>query len=360
MTQLGVQGSGSLREFVSGWLAETGIHADSVDDRSYGDSHLRGHPHDETGPVVVVAPDADNSETVVETAGELIMAANRAGQTGSHLLVVTPSQEAARWARDILEVPYANRRAPDRHQLYSIPTYVYTSAGDIVVTKRDAPSPYWTVSGDGRRALYSGGQCLAAGPITAPITSYSFETPRVTTHGDSLAVTDPDGDIRETNRSLADCADEYQAVRRPIVPRLPLFCAKETIAYRDGSSLVEPIRSQSWAENSTRLSWEEHCERAVNTFLETYTIPDDTRDSSETGRFIEYFLAWYDKQTTCRRPAQMTVACILSDRLPSVEDIPPTMPDDRSWWLPTIDLSLEIAHSCSSAEAPHEDISDHN
>jgi hypothetical protein len=355
MTQLGVQSGGSLTAFVSGWLAERGVHADSVDDRSYGDPHLRGHPHDETGPVVVVAPDAENSETAVETAGELIMAANRARQTGSHLLVVTPSQATARWARDVLEVPYATRRAPDRHQLYSIPAYVYTNAGDIVVTKRDAPSPYWTVAGDGRRALSRGEQCLAAGPITAPITSYSFETPRVTTQGDSLAVTGPDGDIRETNRSLADCADEYQAVRRPIVPTHPLFCAEVTIVYRDGSSLVEPIRSRSWAENSTRSLWRDRCERAVNTFLETYTISDYAGDSSETDRFLEYFLAWYDGQTTCGRPAQRTVARILSDRSHPFGDTTPTMPDDRSWWLPTIDLPLEIAHSCSSAETPPED-----
>jgi len=358
MTQLGVQSGESFIDFVSGWLAETGIHADTVDDRSYGEPHLRGHPHDETGPVVAVAPDSDGSEAVVETAGELIMAANRARQTGSHLLVVTPSQKAAWWARDVLEVPYANRRAPDRHQLYSIPAYVYTNAGDIVVIKRDSPSPYWVVTDDGRRALYAEDQCLAAGPITAPLTSYSFETPRVTTHRDLLAIVGRDGRIRQTVPSLADCADEYQAVRRPIMPTHPLFCAKVTIAYRDGSSLVEPIRSRSLANNSTLLR-KKRCERAVESFLKTYTISNHTSDDIGTGQFIEYFLAWYDEQTMCRRPPVKRVARTLSISLhPRIDTLEPSVLDDRSWWLPTIDLSLETAHGCSSATVAHEEVSD--
>ncbi|SFC59553.1 hypothetical protein SAMN05444422_11197 [Halobiforma haloterrestris] len=357
MTELGVQTGGSLRAFTGGWLEETGYHAETLDERSRGDPHFRGHPNDDAddGPVVLVDPNGESSDQVVGTAGELIMAANRALREGSHLLVVTPSRETAQWARDVLEVPYASRRTRDVQQVYSIPAFVYTGDGDIVVTERESQPLYWTVS-DGQRSLYAGDRCLASGPVTAPLSSYTFETPRLTKRGDSMIVLNDDRSVRERRPSLAACATDYRAVRRPVLPIQPLFCTDVTVAYRAGSSLVEPIRSQRWDDGRTLESRRRHYKRALETFLETYTVGVSAQSSRTAPRFFERFLTWYDGRITWPVPTRDRLSRALPNWVHARTDTrEPVVLENRSWWLPVADLPLAIAHGRSSDASAHHD-----
>jgi len=92
----------SLGGWLSRWCQELTGHGTRIADRRRGDPHLRGGPHGKTAPVVIVDPTASATETAIDTAGELIMAANRAVRAGNHLLVVlSPRQPQPRRGPDV-------------------------------------------------------------------------------------------------------------------------------------------------------------------------------------------------------------------------------------------------------------------
>lgn len=346
MTLLGVQDGNSIPDFVDGWLSESGITHESVADRSRGDPHFRGHPHDPEGPVVVADPEADPTENILTSAGGLIMAANRARRSDAHLLVITPSEQTAEWARDVLTVPYL-RRQGDTAQLYTVPMDIQTVQGDVVVAPRESDPVYWTVSDTGRRAVYQGDRCLASGPVTEPIASYAFEAPRVRKRDGSLYVMTPEGDVRKRFASAEALHAEYLGVPRPIMPVRPLFCTDVTVAARDGSSLREPPVPFGQFEGSDHQRRPEHYKRGLVEFIETYTRRTSTQPSADTStapRFVEQFRRWYDGHSTRSPPSRLRVADQI-DQLRGRSEITDAGALTRhSWWTPADSLPLALAH----------------
>ncbi|MDB2276503.1 hypothetical protein PM022_18615 [Halorubrum ezzemoulense] len=346
MTRIGVQDGSSITDFVDGWLSESGITHESVTDRSSGDPHFRGHPHDAAGPVAVVDPEADVTDDVLTSAGELIMAANRARRADAHLLVITPSEHAAEWARDVLTVPYV-RRQGHTAQLYTVPMDIHTTRGDVVVALRESDPVYWTVSDTGRRAVYQGDRCLASGPVTEPIVSYAFEAPRVRKRDGSLRVVTPAGDVRSQFASAEALHAEYLGVPRPILPVRPLFCADVTVAARTGSSLREPPVPFNQFEGTNHQRRRDHHKRGLAEFLELYTRRTPTQRSADTStapRFAEQFQHWYDGQSTRSPPSRLRVADQIGQLRGRSEITDADALTRHSWWTPAESLPLALAH----------------
>jgi len=336
----------SLLEFTECWLTDVGAYSKTLDNRLLGDAHIRGHPNDTNGPVVLVDPKNGNGATSspIETAGELIMAANKAVANNSHLLVVTPSPETAEWARGVLDVPYASRLGADSYQLYTVPAAVVTDSGELIITDRESPPAYWSVSGGRQQSLRADSRELASGPLAAPLSSYHFATPRVQSHGDAVAVLHPDGTTRETVSTLVACKADYRFVRCPIAPIEPLFCEAVTVVYRDGSELIEPLRSQDWTDDAGISPRERHFECALETFAETYTFSASA--DTATPAFFERFLMWYDSHSTHNIPYGSLLTRLLSRQYAVRRDTSgnPAAVEGRRWWISTDDLRLSIAH----------------
>ncbi|WP_139173475.1 hypothetical protein [Natrialba sp. SSL1] len=349
MTQLGIQPDVSLTEFTSGWLKEHNSHADQLEERSLGAPHFRGNPFDEDGPVVVVDPNDETSTTAVETAGELIMVANAAVRADSYLLVVTPTEEAAQWARRVLAVPYAARRGPHTVELYTVPDVVGTDSGGLLITERGSGEPYWSVSGGTQQALSAGDRCLGSGPVSEPLSSYSYDTPQLLQRGDSHIVLHQEGYPLETVSSLAACRDDYWLVRRPVLPVQPLFCAGVTVTYRRDSDLIEPIRSQSWDDEQALSPLEHHLKCALKRFIETYTVPISRGADGEASAFLEAFVQWYASVSTQPIPFLGMLTRLLPSEVAVRTDARgrPAVLENRRWWLQT----EAIAHGCASPQS---------
>lgn len=346
MTLLGVQDGNSITDFVDGWLSESGITHASVADRSLGDPHFQGHPHDPEGPVVVADPEADVTDTVLTSAGELIMAANQARREDAHLLVITPSEQTAEWARDVLAVPYVQRR-DDTAQLYTLALDVHTTDGDVVVAPKESDPVYWTVSDSGRRAVSQGDRCLASGPVTEPIASYTFAAPRVRECDGSLQVRTPDGDVQARFGSVTALHTEYLGVPRPIMPVQPLFCMDVTVAARTGSSLREPPVPFNQFEETNHQRRRDHHKRGLAEFLELYTRRTPTQRSADTSiapRFAEQFQHWYDGQSTRSPPSRLRVADQIGQLRGRSEITDAGALTRHSWWTPAGSLPLALAH----------------
>ncbi|OYR82281.1 hypothetical protein DJ84_10830, partial [Halorubrum ezzemoulense] len=293
-----------------------------------------------------VDPEADVTDDVLTSAGDVIMAANRARRADAHLLVITPSEQAADWARDVLTVPYV-RRQGDTAQLYTFPMDVHTTRGDVVVALRESDPVYWIVSDTGRRAVYQGDRCLASGPVTEPIASYAFEAPRVRKRDGSLRVVTPAGDVRSQFASAEALHAEYLGVPRPILPVRPLFCADVTVASRTGSSLREPPVPFHQFEGSDHQRRPDHYKRGLVEFIETYTRRTSTQPSADTStapRFVEQFQRWYDGHSTRSPPSRLRVADQI-DQLRGRSEITDAGALTRhSWWTPAESLPLALAH----------------
>lgn len=355
MTQLGVQNATSILEFVDGWLSVNGSSHEAVTDRSTGDPHFRGHPHDATGPVIVADPEGDGSEEFITNAGALIIAANRAHRADAHLLVITPTAKAADWARDVLTVPYVRRRG-DAVELYTLPKSIHTTRGDVLVTPRCSEPVVWTVSETGDRALYQGDRCLGSGPVTEPLGSYTFELPRARRQNGSLSVSTHDGDLQAQFGTDAALYDEYRVVRRPILPVQPLFCADVTVAHRVGSSLHEPPVPFQQFEETSGGRYRRHRNRALSEFLELYThrAPGRTTAGTSTApRFIDQLASWYDGHST-RAPIWPFVRSQMDRRRGECEITDDGALTGYAWWTPARTLSLALAHGRAGEPETHQ------
>lgn len=345
MTQGGVQGEPSIGAFVDGWLSVNASSHESVTNCSPGDPHFRGHPHDATGPVVVADPEGNGSKESITNAGALIIAANRAHRADAHLLVITPTAEAADWARDVLTVPYVRRRG-DAVELYTLPKSIHTTRGDVLVAPRCSEPVFWTVSDTGDRALYQGDRCLGSGPVTEPLGSYPFESPRARRQDGSLSVSTHDGDIQAEFGTDAALYDEYRVVQRPILPVQPLFCADVTVAHRVGSSLHEPPVPFQQFEETSGGRHRRHRNRALSEFLELYThrAPGRTTAGTSTApRFVDQLASWYDGHST-RAPIWPFVRSQMDRRRGECEITDDGALTGYAWWTPARTLSLDLAH----------------
>jgi len=290
------------------------------------------------------------------------MAANQARQQDAHVLVVTPSEQTAEWARDVLTAPFVRRRGDD-YQLYALPMCAFNKRGKFIFTPRRSAPLYWAVSDDGHRVLYHGDHRLASGPATAPIQSYSFETPRVKKQDESLVLTTPDGAVRSRFASKEALRAEYRPVPNPILPIRPLFCTDITVVSQAGSSLREPPAPLQQIEETGQRRREAHLQHALTEFVELYTQKTHTRapgDEQSAPRFAERFRNWYDGHSTRSPPSQLGVADLIprSWGRNSITDAGALT--RHSWWTPTETLSLPLAHGQAGKRATTIDHSQSN
>jgi len=253
------------------WLREAGCAVTPTPDRTWGEPHLRGAPASATTPVIIVDPEAARADTAVETAGEVIMAANQARQTGDRLFVVTPTKEAARWATEILAVPFRGDRTDAFTAWYTLPTPVSDRRGGVVLTAAGT-SPRWTIDATGRRRLSTRDRCLVASPAHVSPTSLTYSAPRVVVDGPQVTVVHPDGDTEAYN-SVAACREQYRAIPWPVDPIRPTFLGSVTVVYRDGHRFRTLSPRRRWDSPSgldTELG------AAVSSFIEQYTVPAST------------------------------------------------------------------------------------
>ncbi len=346
----------SLVAFTEWWLTEAGCRPMTVSDRSAHDPHFCGHPNDSGGPVVVVDPDLDGGSTSgssdstttaqrrpISTAGGLVVAANTAFAADRRLLVVTPSREAALWARDVLATPYVTDVA-DRTGWYELPTtreVIRTESGGFPVVDRDS-SLSWLSTPDGRRCLVTDTRRLSAGPSTEPPGTYTYDTYRVTENSDGVDIRRPDGSVHEQRASLSAAAADYRAIYRPVTSLAPLYCGSVTIVHRDGSTLTEPLQWNEWTDSTALLPREAQLGGALETFVEQYTYP--VADSEQcASSFLRRFLSWYDSQSVAS-PINGRLLTRLLRRQYSVRvdgNHNPVGLYGRAWWPPNVDQTIE-------------------
>lgn len=334
----------SLGGWLSRWCEELTGHGTRIADRRRGDPHLRGGPHGKTAPIVIVDPTASATETAIETAGELIMAANRAVRAGSHLLVVTPSATAATWAGRVLAVPHAGVLESGETVVYTVPDPVIDATGGRLLVARDAMMPTWTVRAGTTRRLRCGDTCLASGALSTPLEALSYETPRLKPEGDALTVYHPDRSL-EFYGSTSECLSTYQYVYRPVYPVWPTFRGHATVLFRDGSRLRSQHPATQWSHSP---GFETDLETALSTFIETYTVSATGTGTKHCGAVLD---AWLHDQLECQVPPLAPIGRRLPARI-----VPKTTDDDeliglqgREWRIPAMDRSLAWAHGEADA-----------
>lgn len=350
MSQRGLQAGPSLWEFTRGWLGEGGCLSSSHANRTLGSPHFVGHPIDPDGPVVLFDPlgdcrtDHDNGHDVslVESAGELIVAANNAAHNGSHLLVVTPTEALAEQARSILSIPYAAQVGPSDYELYTVPKAVTTDDG-VIVVERETPPLSWRVSGGTHRSLHTPERCLSSGPLTEPVAAQQYATPRMCGIDPPIEMAEPDGTVRQTVPSRSACMDDYRPVLYPVAPIAPLFCDTVSVVYRDGTELTEPLSSRDWTPSTEEPTPEGHIECALERFADQYT---SEQLFGRTPGFFQEFRSWYGHHSTHKLCHVERLGQLLPDgvgvRTNMMGD--PTGITGRHWWIDTGGLSLAVLH----------------
>lgn len=334
----------SLVPWLSRWCRELTGHGTRIADRHRGDPHLRGGPHGKTAPVVIVDPTALPADPAVETAGELIMAANRAVRAGSHLLVVAPSASAATWAGRVLAVPHAKVLPSGETVVYTVPDPVPDGRGGVVLAARDAVTPTWTVRAGTTRRLRSGDACLAAGALSTPLEALSYATPRLKHEGDAVTVYHPDRSL-EFYGSEAECLSTYRYVHRPVYPVWPTFRGHATVLFRDGSRLRSQHPATQWSHSP---GFQTDLEIALATFIETYTVAATGTGTKHCGAVLD---AWLHDQLECQVPPLAPIGRRLPARI-----VPKTTDNGeliglqgREWRIPAMDRSLAWAHGEADA-----------
>jgi len=347
MTQRGLQAGPSLWEFTRGWLGESGCLSSSHEHRTLGSPHFVGHPNDPDGPVVLFDPVDDcqvgHDVSLVESAGELIVAANNAVHNGSHLLVVSPTEELAEQARSILGVPYAAQVGPQAYELYTIPKAVITDHGEVILVERETPSLSWRVSDSTHRSLHTPERCLSSGPLTEPVAAQQYATPRMCGIDPPIEMANSDGSVRETLSSRSACMDDYRPVLYPVVPIAPLFCDTVSVVYRDGTELTEPLASRDWTASTEESTPEAHIECALERFAKQYT---SEQLFGRTLGFFEEFWGWYGHHSTHKLCHVERLGQLLPDGVGARTDMmgDPIGITGRQWWIDTEGLSLAVLH----------------
>jgi hypothetical protein len=297
--------------------------------------------------VVIVDPTAARAAVPISAPGELLSVANRAVTAGERLLVVTPTADTARWARDVLTTPYEQACSDQTTQPYSIPVLIPDDNRGYVVVARDNGRPTWVVDTDGTQQLLAGDRVVASGAVTAPLETLSYETSQLvkvkTQRGERYVVTRPDGTV-ERFQSLDACSEEYLAVRRPIYPLRPTFVGAMTVAYRDGTSLRRVTMDRTWDQPRRWAISTSELTAALSEFFDRYTgpVPTDT-DTPQFGPILETWLnAQVDEQFATRLksdlpfPDGVTLQRNASGHIVEV--------DGCGWRIPTTDLPLARAN----------------
>ncbi|WP_123620058.1 hypothetical protein [Halorubrum sp. CSM-61] len=283
----------SLTAMATRWLTEAGCAVTVAPDRTWGEPQLTGAPAGATTPVVIVDPTATRAETPIETAGELLLAANQAVQAGERLFVVTPSKAAAHWATDVLAVPFIQSETATR--VATLPAPVTDTRGGIVLTGTRNP-PRWTVDACGTRRLTSGDRCLAESPCHRSPASLTYAASRAVVDGPHVTVIHPDG-ATESYASMTACREQYRVVRWPIEPVRPTFLGSVTVVYRDGHRFRTLTPRRRW---DAPCGLDTDLEAAIGTFIDRYTVPSTT----PLGRpsFERTLDRWLHHQIPCQTP----------------------------------------------------------
>ena len=331
----------SVQSFLYRWLTDRGNQPTIVEERTMGDPHLRGHHEHQEGPVVIVNPQADPSDSAITSAGELIAAANQAVRAAQHLVVVTPSMSAARWAQDILTVPYATRNDDDTIRPYTVPASVDTSRGAIV-TRRTDPPPAWSVTPNGRRNLWLGDRCVATNTVAIPPGVDTYSTPSAIPTDDGVLVRDADNNTLETYSTTDALTDTYRIVPRPILPVWPTFIATSTVLVRDGIEITEPPQPPRWADRCEGQLLPAQKQAALAEFIDTYTASSRAPSDGVVG-FESVVRSWADEQCMLGFGSGTQLARHLPKRVSATIGTDGTLTQlrNREWVFPTEALWLQ-------------------
>ncbi|WP_281194357.1 hypothetical protein [Halorubrum sp. F4] len=334
----------SLLAWVEQWCREQSPTVTTVEDRSRGSPHLRGSPYGEAAPVVIVDPSASSTDPAVSAAGELIMVANRAVRAGEQLLVVTPSPSAAAWAGRVLAVPYDRVLETGHTVLYTVPDLIPDGTGGVFVRSQSSPTPTWQVSPESTKRLVSGGEVLAEGSLSTPLTELSFVLPRFSGDGDQIRVSRPDGRT-DTFDTVAECTEEYAGISRPVGSVWPTFRGLVTVSYRDGHRLYAHRPDTQWSQSTAPAT---DLQTAIQTFVSTYTVQSTGTGAAQFNQVLD---GWLHDQLDCQMPPEAMLALRLparvSPRTGPAGDI--TALHGRDWRVPMVGCSLDRVNARTEA-----------
>jgi len=192
---------------------------------------------------------------------------HEAGTAG--VSVFAPSQTRATQAATILGRPFKPTPPETLTTLYPQPTPLSCQKG-VAVRSREHPVERWVVAPDNELRCIIDGTVVASAPLTAPLATLAEQFVCVSTDGEPVTVTHPDGTTTdERPETVNEMATPIQAPARPV--HLATGRETATVYAQDGPNFTD-IRHPSTTSPLSNRSPDD----VATAFWETYTIPDDS------------------------------------------------------------------------------------
>jgi len=192
---------------------------------------------------------------------------HEAGTAG--VSVFAPSQTRATQAATILGRPFKPTPPETLTTLYPKLTPLSGPNG-VAVRSREHPVERWVVTPDNELRCIIDGTVVASAPLTAPLATIAEQFVCVSTDGEPVTVTHPDGTTTdERPETVNEMATPIQAPARPV--HLATGRETATVYAQDGPNFTD-IRHPSTTSPLSNRSPDD----VATAFWETYTIPDDS------------------------------------------------------------------------------------
>lgn len=309
------------------WFREQGDEIQPVEQDTTSVPDLRVTPTDGRiaaldGAVSELTPrtvDADVVPVEVEhtsrsKAANLLTNAARAALADRLMLVVCPTERAARTAIEQLREPFKQPAdhglAPSRvahgatdrgaTHLYNMTKHVTLASGATPLLPAGCTEADWLLTPTGQLRCEADGRVIARGDAATSVRTYDYDTPRYrqADSGDYV-VTGPDGDRLATYTSDSALVDDWTRLHPPHVPVELSYLERAVVLYQDGDDFVVVKPTPEW-------DVEQHTDRyegAVERFFGTYiAAADGTELAYDT--FRERALLWYARQTDRKPPSK--------------------------------------------------------
>lgn len=183
--------------------------------------------------------------------------------------VFAPAQTRATQAATILGRPFKPTPPETLTTLYPKPTPLSCQKG-VAVRSREHPVERWVVTPDNELRCIIDGTVVASAPLTAPLATLAEQFVCVSTDGEPVTVTHPDGTTTDERRETVNkMATPIQAPARPV--HLATGRETATVYAQDGPNFTD-IRHPSTTSPLSNRSPDD----VATAFWETYTIPDDS------------------------------------------------------------------------------------
>ncbi|MDL0127828.1 hypothetical protein [Halobacterium salinarum] len=184
--------------------------------------------------------------------------------------VFAPSQTRAREAATILDRPFKPPSPETLTTLYPQPTPLSGSQG-VAVRPPEHPVERWVVAPDNELRCIIDGTVVASAPLTAPLPTVAEQFVCVSTDGEPVTVTHPDGATTtyERRETVNQRATPIQAPARPV--HLATGRETATVYAQNGPNFTDIRHPPTTSPLSNRS-----LDDVATAFWETYTIPDDS------------------------------------------------------------------------------------